>query len=243
MVRVTLAGPELEGFEIPAPTQHIKFIMPEPGQDRPMLPDPSLPRGENRPGQPRPLMRTYTVRRFDATGPEMDVDFVLHGEGAGSDWVERAKSGDIVAFAGPGGRPYAPDPNAAWYVLAGDETALPAMATLLERLSATMRVRIYAEVAEPADALPFTSQAQLETTWLPRGSAESLPGSLLEAALAEAPAPEGDGRVWLACEATIMRRIRKHLLDAWHLDPASIVTRGYWKQGEPNYRDGDYGED
>src|SRR5437660_2558815 len=66
MVRITLAGEELAGFESPAPTQHLKLVLPEPGQDRPVMPDPSIPRGASVPGQPRPLMRTYTVRRYDA---------------------------------------------------------------------------------------------------------------------------------------------------------------------------------
>ena len=55
--------------------------------------------------------------------------------------------------------------------------------------------------------------------------------------------PAGEGRFWLACEATVMRHIRRHVLDGWALEPSSMVTRGYWKYGETNYRDGDYGED
>jgi NADPH-dependent ferric siderophore reductase len=243
MVRVTASGPELEDFEAPAPTQHIKFILPDTDTGRPVLPDPSLPRGASVPGQPRPLMRTYTIRRYDPAAGEIDVDFVLHGDGAGSEWAEDVQPGGFVALAGPGGRPYQPAMDAAWYVIAGDESALPAIGTLLERLPSGMPVQVYAEVPEAGDELAWSSQAQVQTAWLPRNSDGATVGALVCEALLSAPRPQGDGRVWLACEAAVMRRMRKHLLDAWGMDPSQIVTRGYWKLGEPNYKDSDYGED
>jgi len=243
MVRVTVGGPELEGFERPAPTQHIKVILPDPDTGRPVLPDPSLPRGASVPGQPRPLMRTYTIRRYDPSAEELDVDFVVHGQGAGSEWAERAETGGRIALAGPGGRPYQPALDASWYVIAGDESALPAIGTLLERLRSGMKVQVLAEVPEAGDELAWNSQAQVQTTWLHRGSGSTPIGSLACEALLAASRPEGDGRVWLACEAGVMRRMRRHLLESWGMDPSHIVTRGYWKLGEPNYKDSDYGED
>lgn len=243
MVRVTLAGDELEGFEQPAPTQHVKVILPEPGQSRPALPDPSLPRGASEPGQPRPLMRTYTIRRYDAGARELDIDFVLHGEGAASNWAATAKPGGIVALAGPGGRPYSPRLDASWYVLAGDESALPAMATVLERLPASIEAHVYAEVEGPEEHVSFATGAKLDLAWLHRGSRSATPGSLVVEELGRAGRPAGDGQAWLACEANIMRRIRRQLQDGWGLEPSAMVTRGYWKVGEINYPDHDYGED
>lgn len=243
LIRVTLAGEELAGFETPAPTQHLKLILPEPGQTRPTLPDPSLPRhAELPPGTPRPLMRTYTIRRVDAAAGELDIDFALHTDGPASTWAASAKPGDLAALAGPGGRRYEPDPSAAEYLIAGDETALPAMATLLATLPADMPVRLYAEIGSADEQLAWQTPARVESTWVPRKAGESA-GAPLRATLLKAQRPAGDVRVWLACEATAMRRIRRDLLEGWQLDPAAIVTRGYWKQGEPNYRDGDYGED
>jgi NADPH-dependent ferric siderophore reductase len=242
MVRVTLGGEELDGFETPAPTQHIKLIVPEPGQDRPVLPDPSLPKGAVAPGQQRPLMRTYTIRRYDATTSELDIDFALHGDGPASAWAEQAKPGGMVALAGPGGRRYAPDLPAGHYVIAGDEAAMPAIGILLEALPTSVQAHVYVEVGDRAEELDWRSPAQLQVTWLQREDGQ-LPGEPLRTAMAAAPPPQGDARVWVACEAGIMRQIRKHLLEEWHFDPSTIVTRGYWKRGEPNYRDGDYGED
>ena len=243
LIRITLAGDELAGFEAPAPTQHLKLIIPEPGQTRPTLPDPSLPRhSEPAPGTPRPLMRTYTIRRVDAAAGELDIDFALHTDGPASTWAAAAKAGDLVAVAGPGGRRYEPDASAIEYLIAGDETSLPAMGTLLAALPSGMPVRLYAEIGSADEQLAWDTPARVESTWVQRKAGESA-GAPLRAALLQAQRPPDGVRVWLACEATAMRRIRRDLLDGWQLDPNAIVTRGYWKQGEPNYRDGDYGED
>jgi NADPH-dependent ferric siderophore reductase len=241
MVRLTVGGPELDGFDQPAPTQHVKLIIPHPGQDRPVLPDPSLPKGVHGDG-PRPLMRTYTIRRIDPGRQEMDIDVSLHGEGEVSEWARHAREGAVIALAGPGGRPHHPNPDVDWYVLAGDESALPAMGTLIEALPAEMPVKVYAEVPDENEHLDW-GRVNLEVSWLDRGASGQPTGALLEKALLGGAKPGGDGRVWIACEAGIMRRIRKHLLDGWGLDPTQMVTRGYWKEGEVNYRDGDYGED
>jgi len=242
MVRVTLAGDELQGFELPTPTQHVKLIIPEPGQSKPVLPDPSVPRGASVPGQPRPLMRTYTVRRYDPAAVELDIDFALHVDGPASDWAAQTKPGDVAALAGPGGRPYRPDLDVSWYFIAGDESALPAMGTLLDVLPASIEAHVLTEVQKPDEELEWHSKAQLRASWLHRVSDSAKPGTELVDAVSQIKRPAGEGRVWLACEASMMRRIRKHLVEAWQLDPSAIVTRGYWKEGEVNYPDHDYGE-
>ncbi|MFI5270041.1 MAG: siderophore-interacting protein, partial [Chloroflexota bacterium] len=242
MVRITVGGEELDGFETPAPTQHLKLIIPEPGQDRPVLPDPSLPKGAVSPGQLRPLMRTYTVRRYDVATSELDIDFALHGDGPASSWAGQAKPGSVVALAGPGGRRYAPDLEAGHYLIAGDESAMPAIGILLEALPASVDAQVYVEVGDETEELDWRTDAQLHVRWLHR-QGDQRPGDPLRSAIAQAPVPNGNARVWVACEASVMRQIRKHLLEDWRLDPSAIVTRGYWKEGEPNYRDGDYGED
>ena len=243
MTRVTFGGAELDGFEEPAPTQHIKLIIPEPGQTQPVLPDPSIPRGVTVPGAPRPTMRTFTVRRFEPAAGELDVDFVLHGEGPASRWAAQAQVGGLVAVAGPGGRRYAVDPAAERYLLMGDETALPPIGTLLERLPAGARADVYVEVQDAQDQIDWRSPAAVNVTWLHRGSSDAPVGSLLLDALRQPDHRFQADRVWLATEATAMRQLRAELLTAWQLTPEQIVTRGYWKLGESNYPDHDYGQD
>jgi NADPH-dependent ferric siderophore reductase len=236
MLRVTLGGEELEGFESPTPTRHIKLIVPAPGSDKPVIPDPTATTRE------RSLMRTYTVRRFDPDSREMDVDFALHGHGPASDWAARAKFGDFVALAGPGGRAYSLELDATWYLLAGDEAALPAMGTVLEALPTSMPVQVYAEVSDAAEQLDLGAGPNTRVNWLHRGADAGRSGELLRTAIGELALPAGPGRVWLACEAGVMRSIRAHLVNDRGLDPGAMVTRGYWKHGEINYPDSDYGE-
>jgi NADPH-dependent ferric siderophore reductase len=70
-----------------------------------------------------------------------------------------------------------------------------------------------------------------------------MPGTALEPALRELETPAGAGRVWLGCEAGVMRSIRRHLLDDRGFDRAHIHTHGYWKTGAVNHPDHDVGQD
>src|SRR5262245_24518204 len=83
-VRVTFTGDELATYAWNGPAAHIKLAFPDAGQSEPIFP---VPDG------PRPTMRTFTPRRFDAAALELDVEFVLHGEGPASTWASQARSG------------------------------------------------------------------------------------------------------------------------------------------------------
>lgn len=241
MVRVIFSGADLAGFQPQVPGHHLKLFLPAPGQERPAMPT-FGPNGAEYPeGQERPTVRTYTPRRFDADTLELEIDFVLHGTGPASIWAAQAKPGDTVAVAGPGGG-YRASLTADWYLIAGDESALPAIGTILDVLPASARAQVYLEVAGAAEEQPLTSSAKLDVAWLHRGE-ERAPGDLLESAIRAAQLPRGDGQVFVACEAGVVRRIRKHLLDERGLDRAIVHTRGYWKQGEANHPDHDMGED
>ncbi|HEY0733281.1 MAG TPA: siderophore-interacting protein [Herpetosiphonaceae bacterium] len=232
MVRVTFTGDDLSAFAWNGPAAHIKLVFPEDGQSEPAMPQPDGPRPAR--------MRTYTPRRFDPAIPELDVEFVLHGEGPASRWAAQAQVGQVLILSGPGPN-YQIEPDADWFLLAGDDAALPAIATILDALPAGARVRAVLEVVDAREERQLSTAAQLDVTWLHRDGARA--DTALEAALRKLSLPEGNGRIYVGCEAATMRRIRKHLLEERGLDPASIVTRGYWKQGETNYTDRDYGTD
>jgi NADPH-dependent ferric siderophore reductase len=135
MTRVTLGGDELAGFPGDGPDQRIKLFFPVPGQARPAMPRASSGGPVWPPGEPRPVIRSYTVRRFDAAGGELDVDFVLHGaHGPAAAWAAAAVPGDWVGVSDPGGR-WRPDPEARAHLVIGDESALPAIATVLKALA------------------------------------------------------------------------------------------------------------
>ncbi|MEN9704660.1 MAG: hypothetical protein RLZZ393_539, partial [Pseudomonadota bacterium] len=190
----------------------------------------------------RPVMRTYTPRHFDAVARELTVDMVLHGEGPAASWAAQAEVGQSLTLSGPG-RAYAVDASVAHWVLAGDDTAIPALATLLEALPANATVDLFLEVsaAEEAAALDAVHPG-VRMHRLVGADADVAPGALLEAAIRAAELPKA-ARVYVACEAGAIRRIRRHLLQERGLAPAQVVTRGYWKLGETDHPDRDYGED
>ncbi|MEO7000895.1 MAG: siderophore-interacting protein [Ktedonobacterales bacterium] len=240
LVRVTFAGDELSGFQVDAPVKHIKLVFPAPSQDAPA----TLTAGPNGLVDPltqqKLLMRTYTPRHFDPEALELDVDFVLHGDGPAVNWATTAREGAALMLAGPGGG-YVVNPAIESYLIVGDASALPAIGTLVETLPATAQAQVYVEIPEAADALALTSAAQINVTWLHAGSARQAPSASLIDVVRQTAIP--DGAVLVACEATAMRTIRKYLLEERHVPTAALYTRGYWKIGEVNHPDHDTGED
>ncbi|MEZ4684094.1 MAG: siderophore-interacting protein [Caldilineaceae bacterium] len=234
MVRVTFTGDDLAAFGWNGPAAHIKLIFPEEGQMEALMPEPDGPRSTR--------MRTYTPRRFDPSIPELDVEFVLHGEGPASMWAAQAQVGQTLILSGPGPN-YQIDPEADWFLLAGDDAALPAIETILEALPANVPVHVVLEVANKAEERPLATAAQLAITWLHRDPNPAKADVALETALRNVELPAGNGRMYVGCESTAVRRIRRHLLEERGLDPAVIVTRGYWKLDAVNHTDHDYGTD
>lgn len=240
MQRVTLGGPALDGFAITSPTAYIKLFLPVAGQREPALPTigpngPVFPEGAD-----APTVRTYTPRRFSAERQELDVEFFLHGTGPASDWAVHAQPGDRVGVGGPG-RGYELDPSAEWFVLAGDETAIPAIGVLIEELPEGTPAVVVVEVESADHHEQLPERPGVEVQWAYRGALDG--GAALEAAVRGLTIPSGDGRVWVATEAGAVRRIRAFLLGERGIPVGSLMTRGYWRAGAANHPDHDYGDD
>ena len=245
MLRVTIGGEALAGFQPAGPATHFKMFFPQPGFDHTIVP---VNQGDGQAVMPagidRPQSRTYTPRRMDLSVLELDVDFVLHGEGVGSTWAANAKVGDHITIAGPGRSFFKVDPEVDWHVIAGDETALPAIETILNALPASATAQVFAEVAEPGDEQALPSPAPVTFSWLHRPPGTTMPGMLLARMLEGVELPAiGRGSIYVACEAAIMRDIRTHFIKVRGVSPAQLTTRGYWKRGAVAYPDNDYGED
>ncbi len=225
MVRVTLAGAELAGFTGDGPDRRIKMFFPGPGQDRPAIPrgtsgGPVWPAGAT-----RPAMRTYTVRRFDPGAGELDVDFVLHdGHGPAAAWARDARPGCWVGVSEPGGR-YLPDPAVEHHVVIGDESALPAVATVLDALPAGVAASAFLEVADAAEEQELPGDATV--CWVHRGDRPA--GAPLVAAVRAAVFPPGRTQAWLAGESAAVKQLRAHLLGDRGLDRRLIYATGYWR--------------
>lgn len=233
MVRVTFTSPELADFAWNGPAAHIKLIFGPPPAGA----------GGDAPGETaRPAMRTYTPRRFDPEARELDVDFILHGEGPASTWAAQAAVGHTLQIAGPG-RNYVVDPSADWFLLVGDDTAIPAISTILEVLPPSASATVFLEVVSREDEVTIPSHPKTTVNWLHRGDDAKHAGGPLEANLRNFPMPSGNGRIYVACEAGAMRRIRAHLLTDKTINREHLTTRGYWKLGSVDHPDGDYGQE
>jgi NADPH-dependent ferric siderophore reductase len=238
MVRVSLTGHGLQDFTLPGPAGHIRLFLPRPGEDVPSIPERDAD-GRFPEGTPRPLSRVYTPRRWDDATKRLDVDIVLHEgtDGPGSTWARGVAVGKKLMMTGPSGRPYVADPEAEWYVIAGDHAGLPAVATILENLPAGKRADVYVEVPDASDELELLSAATLNVTWV-HGGYEA-PGEALASAIKTAALPEGNGRVFVACEAGAMREIKRNLLLDRKLNRDHVYTHGYWQRGTENHPDHD----
>ncbi len=235
LVRITFTGPDMHRFVWPGAGSHLKVFLPESGATDVDLPEPEA---DGMVTFDRPLTsRTYTPRRFDPASGELDIDFVVHGHGPASQWAAQAKPGDRVAVGIPRAS-YPIDPAAAELVLAGDESALPGIATILAARPESLPTKVFVEVQDAADEV--LAGDGVAVTWLHRGAAPA--GSLLESALAETEMPAGV-RVWVATEAHAVRRIRALLLGQHGLAKESVVTRGYWRHDAVNHPDHDFGDD
>lgn len=206
-LRVTFTGADLDECAPNGWDQRIKVLLPLAGRGMADCPDGADWYGDWRalPEDRRNPIRTYTVRAWRPELREIDVDFVLHGStGPASAWAERAAAGDEVALVGPnarfpgptGGFEWRPPADAGCLLIAGDETAVPAIGAIVESLPPGRRARVLLEVPTPADVLPLAHPADVEVTWLPRdagdGSAPEVHGRLLTAAVAAAVQDLGD---------------------------------------------------
>ncbi len=223
MIRVTLGGDELAGFAGDGPDRRIKMFFPVPGQERPAVPramsgGPVWPAGEA-----RPAIRTYTVRRFDAGAGELDVDFVLHeGHGPAAAWAREARPGGWVGVSEPGGR-YVPDPDVEFHLLIGDETALPAVATVLHALPPGRSTVTFLEVTDAGEEQELPGAPH----WVHRG--DHPPGAPLVDAVRAATLPTGRGQAWLSGESAAVKDLRAHLLHDRGFDRRAVYATGYWR--------------
>jgi NADPH-dependent ferric siderophore reductase len=240
LISVHVTAEDLSRFADAAPTAHIKVFLPASGQDAPTMPI-MTPEGRVWPeDQPRPTVRTYTPRAYDPENNTLEVQFLLHGAGPASEWAQGASPGDKLAIGGPGGRFSADTSIARWWI-AGDESALPAVGTLLDALPASASAEVHLEVEGPDDEIQLTSAAGVTVVWHHRRDADAFGADLYDAA-GEAAIAE-DTQVWVGCEASAVRRIRSLMLDDKNVPASRLVTRGYWRIGASDHPDHDYGED
>jgi NADPH-dependent ferric siderophore reductase len=239
MRRITLTGPQLgaftsangfarPAFRSPGFDDSIRLIFPYPGEAEPVLPVQGEGGVTFSPGR-RPLAKAYTVRRWDPATGELDVDVVRHGVGVATTWAYRARPGDRVHLGGPSSSKALPF-GADRLLVVGDETAVPAVARLLDELPATAQAQVLLEVAEHAHVQPLRELPGVSVRWLVRDGAEAGRSGLLLDAVRATEWPPGRLFAWVAGEQAEVRDIRRHLVEERDLAKEDVEFTGYWRR-------------
>ncbi|MFJ2691266.1 siderophore-interacting protein [Pseudomonas sp. NPDC087336] len=222
MRRITLGGPELAGFVSLGTDDHVKLLFAQNAAEQAALQ--TLVLGAGKDNGPMPAMRDYTPRRYDLQTLELDIDFVLHGDGPASTWAEQAQPGQFLHIGGPRGSMIVPDIFDS-YLLIGDETALPAIARRLEGLAANRRALVVIEVENGAEQQKLESAAQVDVIWVLReGGKDHLLSTVKQLTV-----PGGSLYAWVATETKVSRQIRRVLLDQHGLNEQFVKAVGYWR--------------
>ncbi|MEU0698948.1 siderophore-interacting protein [Streptomyces niveus] len=242
-VRVTLGGDDIARFSSAGRDQRVKLFLPRPGQDAPVLPGPDdghwWPAWRAMDPDVRGVMRTYTVRELRRDPQELDIDFAVHellpgsGEGPATRWALKAAPGDLIGILAPlheenGGYDFRPPDDTDWLLLTGDESALPAVAGILESLPPGTPARVWIALHRAADRCELATKADAHVTWLVRE--ESAPATD-DAIRAADDLPDGTPYAWIAGESATVRAVRRHLVGERGFDRRAVKFSGYWRRG------------
>lgn len=217
MKRITIQIDDLADFAVDSQGQWIKLF---------------LPRMEGK----TLVGRAYTIRAFREDSGEIDVDFVLHAHGVFSAWVEHVRVGDPIDIAGPRAG-FRLSSDTRHLLLGGDETALPAIASIIEAVPAGIKIDAFIEIPDIQDEQLIETKAELSLNWLPRHGAAVGARDALSTSMIGADFPDADSEVWFAAEATPVRIVRRHFLVDRGLPATRVTVSGYWKHGEVDFRD------
>ena len=231
LVRLTLGGPGFAQFQPKDATdQYVKLLFADPALGLTPPYDMDALR-ETLPMEKMPVRRTYTVRAVDRQAGTIDVDFVVHGdEGLAGPWAANAQPGDTVVFSGPGGN-HLPDPEADWHLIAGDESAIPAIAATLEAMPSHTQGVVLIEVPGPEDELQLTAPEGIEVRWLHRGQMFTPETTQLAHAVMEVPWRDGTVQVFAHGEREMIKDLRRYLSDVRGVDRRQMSLSAYWAYG------------
>lgn len=234
MRRIRLAGENIERFSKNG--LHVRLLLPPLGGTKPHWPvmgadgRPKWPEGDH-----KLIARVYTIRNINAAEGWVEIDIVTHADDnlycPGAHFASSAKRGDIVGMMGPGGGSVAA--GADWYLLAGDETALPAIGRILENLPASAKASVRIEIDNAAEQQELKSDAELDLQWLFRNGAKAGTTKLLYESLRAINYPDIDSNlfIWVGCEFSAFRAIRNFLQKEKRIPKSKQLVVAYWRRG------------
>ncbi|GAA0940110.1 siderophore-interacting protein [Nonomuraea longicatena] len=251
MRRVTLGGTQLsafhrDGLDLPALRSegfddHVKFFFAADGRDLPVLPRQNIS-SLDWPADERPIAKDYTPRRYDPEAGEIDFDFVRHGNGPAASWAEQAIPGQTVWIAGPKMSHHHPE-GADWILIAGDETALPAIGRWLAEMPEGVKAKVFVEISDDTHRQDLPTRADADITWLSRQGAPAGTTDLLEQAVRQMDWLPGVVFAWAAGEALSLKGLRRHLTADRQVPREQTHITGYWRLTQAPHAPGGPEED
>ena len=214
--RVVLEGQGLESYRDLQPAEWVKIFLPS-----------ERPAAEG---------RAFTIQNYGPNGDELGFEIALHSGGVMSQWVQQANVGDEVHLSSIRGGLWPVD-SGKWLLLAGDETALPAIKSILKSLPGDMLAYVFIEVANPSERQVLPISERVLVQWIYRSQGASGEREGLLSAVNSAALPSKGGHAWLAGEASVVRALRQRLLRERSIEAGRIQAAGYWKVGEIDHRD------
>jgi NADPH-dependent ferric siderophore reductase len=216
MLRITFGGEELAGFNSPSPSDHVKVFFPtEKGAT---------------------VSRDYTPRLFDRIANTLAIDFAIHDEGVGSSWAQFAVPGDELQIVGPRGSTVI-NAGAAWWLLIGDETALPSIGRRIEESPAGAKIISIVAVTGQDEEQTFETKANLALHWVHRPETAAGDAGPLLKALSSLELPSSLGIVWIGSEAEVARTLRTYILETLAHPADWVKTSAYWTKASSSAQD------
>jgi len=212
MIRIVLEGEDLADFVSLGPDDHVKLFLPANDRDEPQR-------------------RDYTPRAYDRAARRLTLDFAVHEAGPATRWAIEAKAGDAIEIGGPRGSAVV-SPTFDWWLLVGDETALPAIGRRIEELPEGVEAISLVAVTSAKEQQTFQTAARHVAIWAHRPADSADDPAALLTVLRNLALPEGDGFVWIAAETAVARAVQDYLLGERGHPREWSKAAGYWRKGE-----------
>ncbi|MEA9356044.1 siderophore-interacting protein [Bacteriovorax sp. PP10] len=223
MRRITLTGPELEGFVTMSPEDHVKVFFPKTNDELPVLPTMT---DKGPVFTDDVTMRDYTPR-FNNGDKELVLDFALHKKGPASLWASRAQTGNTLGIGGP--RASTIYPEFKNYILIGDDTAIPSIGRRLSELPKNGRAIAILEVDDESAELVFETEADVEVLWLYRDGEKAGDSKLFAKQIKALNLPTEDVLTIISGEISVVKELKRVFIEDYHFDETWIKATGYWR--------------
>lgn len=235
-ISITLHSEAMDDFDYLGFDQAVRLFLPRAGQKELRLPAATgngwIAKFFLTPASIRPHVRNYTIRACRPEAKEVDIEFVTHEvHGQASTWAEHARPGDEVGLF-PEGIQYLPTDHATTHLLVAEESAVPAVLSILDHAPDGFRAEVFCEVPTSEDVRCTPARNGVRVHWLPRNGSGEIPGRLALDTVRQSELPNSEVYCFLAGESGLPTGLRRHLVSERGIAKSSITFVGYWKHGK-----------